>query len=230
MEGYTNIGFMGGMEVPAVQRYGFGYVIGANDAAKVKYAENSAYTLKISYGYTGGFIANDNVFTNADNWYSSGVETIFACGGKLYQSVVQALGSHADATMIGVDTDQALDHERIITSAMKELHRSVYETLEGLYEQVTEETTVGDVDWQDNIGGTTRVLGASEGMVGLATGSSWRLENYTVEEYETLFNSIKNGEIKTLPTIEEFNNYLKADKNWKPTVESYVTVDYNAYK
>lgn len=220
MEGYTKVGFLGGMAVPAVQRYGFGFVQGANAAAKEKYEADKNFKLEIKYDYTGGFVANDTVQSTASGWYSSGTETIFACGGKLYQSVLAALPSNGKQTMIGVDTDQALDSQRIITSAMKELNFSVYSTLKDLYGQVTEGKTVADVGWNSAYAGKTRNLGAAEGMVGLAhSKSSWRLKNFTVEQYEALFNKVKNGEIaisdKT-PTDEE--------PNYFPTVESYVTV------
>ena len=36
MLGYTNLGFLGGMAVPGVMRFGYGYVQGINEAAKEK--------------------------------------------------------------------------------------------------------------------------------------------------------------------------------------------------
>lgn len=224
MEGYKNIGFMGGMAVPAVIRYGHGYVAGANDAAKVLYEADSSYTLSVKYGYTGGFVANDTVYSNANSWYSSGVETIFACGGKLYQSVTKALDSNANATMIGVDTDQTYDHSRIITSAMKELHHTVYTTLKEFYDAAPEANGVKDLaaaKWDSSYAGKTRKLGAAEDMVGLAHGTSWKLKNYKESDYLALFAKVKAGEVKI---------NVSSDEKEHPTVESYVTVDYNAYK
>ena len=121
--------------------------------------------------------------------------------------------------MIGVDTDQGYENNRIITSAMKELNFSVYSTLKDLYSQVKDGKTVGEVGWNSAYAGQTRHLGAAEGMVGLAhSKDSWRLKNYTVEQYEKLFDDVKNGKIKIsddiskMPTTEEYVKVIDESK------------------
>ena len=52
-EGYTKLGFIGGMKVPAVIRYGYGFVQGADYAAK----ELGIKNVSIKYNYTGSFEA-----------------------------------------------------------------------------------------------------------------------------------------------------------------------------
>ena len=52
-DGYTKLGFMGGMAVPAVIRYGYGFVQGAEYAA----VEDGVAGLEIIYNYTGAFAA-----------------------------------------------------------------------------------------------------------------------------------------------------------------------------
>ena len=225
MEGYTNIGFIGGMAVPAVIRFGHGYVAGANEAAKVLQAENPDFKLNINYGYTGGFVPNDTVASNANAWFSSGVETIFVCGGKIYQSVLSAIESYPDATMIGVDSDQGYESNRIITSAMKELHGTVVDSLTALWDAApTLEDGSKDLataQWPSGIGATLRNLGVESDAVGLAHGESWRLKNFTEEEYLDLYSKIKSGEL----TVSVSSNDQE-----HPTVEEYVTVYYTSYK
>lgn len=211
-EGFTKIGFLGGMAVPAVVRYGFGYVQGANDAAKELNKK-----IEIKYGYTGGFVATDTVQSNAANWYSQGTEVIFSCGGSIYTSIVKAAES-SKGKVIGVDVDQALDSNLIITSAKKELTSSVVDSLTKLEEN-------GGIltgKWPDALSGKTRTLGAKEEMISLAhTESSWRLKNFSIDEYKVLFNKLKEGKIVV---NDNSNNDIK------PTVdENLVSVDYNAY-
>ncbi len=52
-DGYTKLGFMGGMAVPAVVRFGYGFVQGADYAAK----ELGLSDVTVNYNYTGGFAA-----------------------------------------------------------------------------------------------------------------------------------------------------------------------------
>ena len=54
------------MAVPAVIRYGYGFVQGADAAAK----EIGATDVNIKYWYSGGFAATDEVKNKMDGWYS----------------------------------------------------------------------------------------------------------------------------------------------------------------
>ena len=101
--GYKKLGFLGGMAVPAVVRYGYGFVQGADAAA----AELGAST-----------------------WYAGGTEIVFACGGGIFTSAGEA-AAKVGGKVIGVDVDQAgtidgLYGEGItVTSAMKGLAATV---------------------------------------------------------------------------------------------------------
>lgn len=181
-DGYTSLGFLGGIAVPAVIRFGYGFVQGADAAA----AEMDV-DVEIKYWYCGDFSPSDAIKVKMDSWYAEGTEVVFACGGGIYLSALQA-ATEAGGVLIGVDKDQSFESELIITSAMKGLTESVVYSLTRLYEN-------GGV-WPEEMAGTTTVLGAANDAVGLPTAEdSWRLDTYTVEEYETLFASIKSGEI-----------------------------------
>lgn len=204
MEGYTKLGFLGGMAVPAVVRYGFGYVQGAEAAA----AEMglAAGTVELNYWYSGVFAQNDEIKTKMTAWYTQGTEVVFAAGGGIYLSATAAAEA-AGKKVIGVDVDQSAESPTIITSAMKGLTSSVVESLTALY--------ANKGKWDANYAGKTAVLGAAENGVGLAIAAgSWRLTKWTVAEYEALFTEMKAGKVEVSADIEN-----------KPAT-TLITVDY----
>ena len=127
--GYTKLGFLGGMAVPAVKRYGFGFVQGANAAAVELDTQ-----IEINYVYGGLFQGDADITAKMDTWYSAGTEVVFACGGGIFTSAAEA-AAKVDGKVIGVDTDQAaiIDGDYIegmtVTSAMKGLAPATYDTL-----------------------------------------------------------------------------------------------------
>lgn len=185
MDGYTKLGFCGGMAVPAVVRYGYGFVQGADAAAAELGLAKDA--VQINYWYSGGFAPTDDIRTKMDGWYTGGTEVVFACGGGIYLSVVAAAEA-ANGKVIGVDVDQSAVNNLIITSAMKELAVSVQQALTALYDN--------KMVWPADMSGKTSVLGAAEGDVGLPTAAtSWRLKTFTVDQYKALFDKLVKGTI-----------------------------------
>lgn len=188
-DGYTKLGFLGGMAVPAVVRYGYGFVQGVDAAAK----EMGVQT-EIKYWYAGTFGPDDAIKTKMAGWYTEGTEVVFSCGGGIYLSCVAA-AEQAGTKVIGVDVDQALESETIITSAMKELKQSVVLSLTALYQN--------NGVWPEDYAGKTASLGAADKCVGLPTAEgSWRLAKYTVAEYEELFAKLVSGEIVVSNAID----------------------------
>ena len=141
--GYKNLGFLGGMAVPAVQRYGYGFVQGVNAAA----VELKLTDVKVNYVYGGQFFGDADITAKMDTWYAGGTQVVFACGGGIYTSAVDAAKKVEGAKVIGVDVDQAgiianyaagegADQATIdgykaltVTSAMKGLYPATYDTL-----------------------------------------------------------------------------------------------------
>ena len=121
-EGFTKLGFTGGGggTNPACCRYGYGFVQGADAAAK----EIGATDVNIKYWYSGGFAATDEVKNKMDGWYSEGTEVVFACGGPVCQSCDAAAQANG-GKMIGVDVDQSGQFDTVVTSAMKGLAATV---------------------------------------------------------------------------------------------------------
>lgn len=203
-DGYKKLGFLGGMAVPAVVRYGYGFVQGANAAAEEM---GIADQISIKYWYCGGFAPTDDIKIKMAGWFTDGTEVVFACGGGIYLSAVAA-ATEANGKVIGVDVDQSAESECIVTSAMKGLTNSVVLALQDL--------KANNGKWSADYAGKTAVLGAADECVGLPTAEgSWRLNTFTVDEYNALFEKVKNGEIA-----------ISNATDVEPTVT--IAVDYNA--
>ncbi len=205
MEGYRKLGFLGGMAVPAVVRFGYGYVQGADAAATALGLANGAVT--IEYDYAGGFGPAPEIKTKMDGWYGSGTEVVFACGGGIYLSVLASAQAITGKKMIGVDKDQAFESPLIITSAMKDITNSVLLALDSFYKN--------GKSWDSNHAGKTVTLGAAENCVGLPKGDSWRLTKFTTTQYDTLFAKLVNGTVVVADSITV-----------RPTVSAKVVVHY----
>ena len=212
-DGKTKLGFLGGMAVPAVIRYGYGFVQGA-DAAAQELGQN----IEINYFYGGQFYGDANITSRMEGWYSNGTQVVFACGGGIYTSAVEAALKN-NGYVIGVDVDQnyigangvadgTYAYNPFITSAMKGLSAAV-------------ETALSDIEagaWSD-IAASNGNFGLEDGdYIGLPTAAdSWNFETFTTEEYEEVKDKIKNGEI----TVDN-----SSDDATKPTVSEFTTVNY----
>ena len=203
-DGYKELGLLGGMAVPAVIRYGYGFVQGADAAAK----EIGAPDVNIKYWYSGGFAATDEVKNKMDGWYSEGTEVVFACGGPVCESCDAAAQANG-GKMIGVDVDQSGRFDTVVTSAMKGLAESVNEAL----------TDALNNGWKftDAYAGKQAVLGAAENCVGLPMSTS-KFTKFTQEQYDTMYAAIVDG---SLVIDDSF------DVDVHPAVTN-VTVDYQS--
>ena len=180
-DGYKELGFLGGMAVPAVIRYGYGFVQGAEQAAK----DAGVSDVHIKYWYSGSFVATDDIKAKMDSWYSEGTEVVFACGGSICNSCLAAAQAN-NGKMIGVDVDQSNLDPCVITSAMKALSNSVILAL----------TDAKENNWKfsDKYAGKETTLGAAEDCVGLPMDSSV-FSSFTQEQYDKLFASLQDGSL-----------------------------------
>ncbi|MCL1959073.1 MAG: BMP family ABC transporter substrate-binding protein [Spirochaetes bacterium] len=185
-DGNRKLGFMGGMAVPAVVRFGYGFVQGAEYAAQELGLASGAIT--INYHYTGGFSATPEAQTMAASWYNSGVDIIFACGGAVGNSVMAA-AEQTGKKVIGVDVDQAGESYTVITSAMKGLQASVYYCLVDFY--------AGKFP-----GGQTLVFSATNNGVGLPMTSS-KFQSFNKADYDAIFKKLADG---VIPRMENLDN------------------------
>ena len=189
--GYTHLGFLGGMAVPAVVRYGYGFLQGCN-AAAVELGKEKEVTVEYVYG--GQFYGDADITAYMDNWYQTlGVQAVFACGGGIYSSAAEA-AAKVNAKVIGVDVDQAgiidaYGEGMTVTSAMKGLAATVNTLLT--------EIKAGNFA---NYGGKVETLGLVSGTdldanyVGIPASTQYA-EGFTAEDYAALVAKMFAGDI-----------------------------------
>ena len=189
--GYKHLGFLGGMAVPAVTRFGYGYVQGANAAAEEL---GIADQIEIEYVCGGQFYGDDDITAYMDTWYGSkNVEIVFACGGGIWTSAVEA-AVKTGGKVIGVDSDQAPTIDAYgegitVTSAMKGLAATVNTVL----------TDIKGGKWSDYAGKIDNLGLVSENpeenYVQLPLESTQWGDGFTEDDYRTLVKSMYSGEI-----------------------------------
>ena len=204
--GYKNLGFLGGMAVPAVQRYGYGFVQGVDAAA----AELKLTDVKLNYAYGNQFSGDADITAAMDTWYAGGTEVVFACGGGIYTSAVDAAKKVEGAKVIGVDVDQAgvianyaagegADAATIegykaltVTSAMKGLYPATYDALTDI---------ILNGKWADYAGKIV-TLGLVSGedptlnyvQIPMGDGTQWS-DSFTTDDYKALVKDMFDGKI-----------------------------------
>ena len=183
VEGFRNLGFIGGEEDPSVLRYGYGYLQGIDDAA----ADMELTDVTVNYWYADTYLPNQEIIDEASRWYSEGTEIIFACGGSLYESVLEA-AEQENGLLIGVDVDQSELSERFVTSAIKDLSNAVIISLDDYY------ATGGK--WSGEFAGRESLYGARDDCVGIPVmNTEWRFKQATKDDYYKVLRRVKFGEV-----------------------------------
>ena len=188
-EGFRHLGFLGGMAVPAVIRYGFGYIQGINAAAEQMGIQKD---VTVEYVYGGQFYGDQQIKAFMDGWYKNrGVEVVFACGGGIWTSAADS-AKDIGAKVIGVDVDQsammdAYAEGMCVTSAMKGLGATVKSTLKAILTG----------NWSMYSGkisslGLVSATDMDANYVQLPT-DTWSMKNFSVQEYKALVSDLYNG-------------------------------------
>lgn len=200
-EGLYNLGFLGGMAVPAVVRFGYGYLQGIADASKELKKE-----INLWYIYGGTFGPDPKVQGVMEQWSADGCNTVFASGGGIFLSLVSAFKGKENHQMIGVDIDQSkiVKDIPVVTSATKGLREVTKTCLDEFYG-----------DWK--IGGKQVTYGISKEdpkeYVGLPR-DTWTMKNFTTAEYDKLLGEIREGkrvidgaiDVKLIDYVKQFEN------------------------
>ena len=224
--GYKNLGFLGGMAVPAVVRYGYGFVQGVDAAA----AELKLTDVKVNYVYGGQFFGDADITAKMDTWYAGGTQVVFACGGGIYTSAVDAAKKVEGAKVIGVDVDQAgvianyaagegADQTTIdgykaltVTSAMKGLYPATYDTLTDV---------IINGNWANYAGkiATLGLVSADDPALNYVQipmeSTQWADGAFTQDDYKALVKAMFDG------TLTVSNDITKAAKDFA----TVITVD-----
>ena len=195
-EGYKKLGFLGGIAVPAVVRFGYGFVQGANKAAEEM---NITDAVSVEYVYGGQFAGDPAITAVMDTWYGEkGVEVVFACGGGIYTSACEA-AKKANKKVIGVDVDQSAimngtyGNGICITSAMKGLAATVNTALTDLIlndGKNWDSTYAGKITNMGLVSGTDPKLNYVQLPM-----DTWSMTKFTVEAYKALVKKLYDKEI-----------------------------------
>ena len=207
--GYTKLGFLGGMAVPAVVRYGYGFVQGADAAATELGADVS-----VNYVYGNQFSGDADITAYMDTWYANGTEVVFACGGGIYISAAEA-AAKVGGKVIGVDVDQAAiidayGEGMTVTSAMKGLAPTVKAILGKLILNDNWAEYAGKINTLGLVSGTD----VEANYVQIPYESTQWSDTFTKDDYAALVAAMFDG------TITVSNN-----TETEPTVQT-ITVDY----
>jgi basic membrane protein A and related proteins len=178
-EGFRDLGFLGGIAVPAVVRFGIGFIAGANYAAA-----ESGLTINLgtpNYLNLGNFGSSDENKVVAATFYLQGREVIFVAAGAAGFNAMSAAEEVDNKWVIGVDVDQGPASSRVLTSAMKALDVAVQDGLQAWL----------DGTWE---GGRTVFMNATNNGVALPMATS-RFTNFTLADYERIYALIASGEL-----------------------------------
>ena len=191
--GYTKLGFLGGMAVPAVMRYGYGFVQGVDAAAK-----ELGITVDMKYAYGNQFNGDADITAVMDTWYAGGTEVVFACGGGIYTSAAEA-AKKVGAKVIGVDVDQkgiidgSYGEGMTVTSAMKGLAPATIDTLVDVVIKGNWDNYKGKIDTLGLVSGDD----ASLNYVQLPVASTQFADGkFTEADYAALVKGMFEGTIK----------------------------------
>ena len=202
--GYTKLGFLGGMAVPAVVRYGYGYVQGIDAAAK----ELGLTDVTVNYAYGNQFYGDADITAAMDTWYQDGTEVVFACGGGIYTSAAEA-AAKVGGKVIGVDVDQSgiIDGDygegMTVTSAMKGLAATVK----------TELTAIQAGEFKGGVIDTLGLVSENpdENYVQIPATTQFEDGKFTAEDYAALVKAMLNGEITVSNDISMTASDFAAD-------------------
>ena len=195
--GYTKLGFLGGMAVPAVIRYGYGYVQGAAAAA-----DELAIEIDIKYIYGGQFFGDADITAVMDTWYGAGTEIVFACGGGIYTSAAEA-AKKVNGKVIGVDVDQAAIIDgaygagMTVTSAMKGLYPTTIDTLTNVLINNKWDNYKGKIETLGLVSGTD----ASLNYVQIPSTTQFVDGKFTAADYAAMVKAMFEGTIKVSSDI-----------------------------
>lgn len=191
LEGYRNLGFIGGKEEPPVIRYGYGYLQGIDDAAK----ELDLEDVTVNYWYAGTFQSSEEICEEAARWFEEGTEVIFACGGFLYESVLEAAGREK-GMLIGVDVDQNKRSEYFLTSAVKDIANAVVISLDDYFAEGGK--------WSEAFAGQNVRYGMTDHCTGIPMlETEWKFRYVTMGKCYEVLTQVARGEKSVSEEIAE---------------------------
>ena len=194
------VGCIGGMKIPAVERFGWGYLAG------VAYAnENYATNVEVvDYQYQGTFYDVQGGQMMAGGMYDKGIDIIFSAAAAVGNGVINEAKARTEAGekvyVIGVDVDQYDEglmndgSSVVLTSAIKRIDVAVYDTLKAY----------GEGNFP---GGQIITMDAKTNGVGLPE-TNPNLTTDTQAKVDETLAEIQSGALVVPVTAEELDTFL----------------------
>jgi basic membrane protein A and related proteins len=176
------IGFIGGMEIPVIQRFQAGFAAGVHEIKP---------DAQVVVNYAGVFNRVDIGKSAAATMYNDGVDVIFhAAGGTgngVFNEAQERFNAGQKVWVIGVDKDQSLEfgNDVTLTSMIKNVNTAVYD--------ISKQAADGKFP-----GGQVVRLGLAENGVGLADTSNINVPKEVLDLVEGYKEKIISGAI-TVP-------------------------------
>lgn len=198
------LGFVGGMEIPPVQKFGWGYKAG------VHYANQTFGTTAeiVDYVYEGSFNNVAGGGQIASGMYDKGIDIIFHAAGGVGVGVFGEAKERANAGeevyVIGVDVDQynegklsdAADAKSVtLTSALKGIDVAAYDFIDKKINNTFK-------------GGQEIRLALADGGVGIPAENP-NLSKETLEKVEEARKAVVDGKVVVPATQEALDEFLK---------------------
>ena len=184
-EGYQTLGFVGAEEMPDTVRYCTGFMQGAEKAA-----EQQGNQITLRGWYTGTKEYSDAVADRMAYWYNDGTQVIFAADEASLQAVLAgAAQTENDAKAIAARWDHSAQDEAILFSTLHCYNTMVQQELYAFF--------AAGGQWQQAADtGHTETVGLTENMIALSA-DTWRLSKFTKKNYNTLYEKLRSGALKT---------------------------------
>lgn len=182
-----NVGFIGGMELPVIDTFKYGYMAG------VKEANPNA---KIQTQFANSFTDQAKGKAIASQMFSKGADIVFTAGGDVGTGAIEA-AKEVGKYSIGVDRDQSVvAPETVITSAIKRVDVGVFETVKEFVEGKF-------------AGGETVVYGLDQNAVGIPESTKNLVPQDIIDYVNAETEKLKTGELKAPKNEEEYNAMVK---------------------
>ena len=174
-DGKTQLGFIGDEKKSVVMDYGYGFLQGADAAAK-----ETGAAVSVNYRYCTSDDTRESILSTASEWYEAGTEVIFACGETVEQPVIEA-AELTDRKVIVAETDKSEMSDTVMTSAVKDIDG----VLEELLKQYRRDKFPG---------GEVQTYNAENDGIWLEM-SNGRFAAFSESDYNSVLDTIKDGNV-----------------------------------
>lgn len=188
MEGYKSLAFIGDAKNDKNMRYAYGFIQGANDAAK----ENRVNSVNVKYTFIEPNA--ENAVKVADTLYEDKTDVIFSCNDTISSAVADA-AKKSNKKMISGGSNYSNFGDVQLTAVVNEINEAVELSLSAFYSN-------GGV-WPEGAAGKALKFGIENGCISPEVDEDWWNFSYvTTKDVEKLMQNFVDGNVKVSSDIE----------------------------